>query len=174
MLNKPLKYVAIVLLTALFLYLLLDNSADISLPVTLNTQIENAVFTDYEGNIISLDRFEGKLVLLDFWETWCVPCLRSFPGLAELQNEQPERFVVIAVSPGMSDEDEDVLKFIAEHPEYPFVWVKGFELADALNIEGIPYKIFVGPDGKYITTELGSRGPARDKQKIEELMREIF
>ena len=56
-------------------------------------------FVDAEGGRVSLAGFEGKVVLLNFWATWCAPCRREMPDLAELQREfGPDGFVVVAVS----------------------------------------------------------------------------
>ena len=47
--------------------------------------------------VLSLDQFRGKIVVLNFWASWCPPCLEEFPSLAELQQEMPG-IVVLAVS----------------------------------------------------------------------------
>lgn len=133
--------------------------------------IEEASFVSIaSGDRIYVSDFEGKVVLVDFWETWCVPCLNSMPTFQQILDEQPDRFVVLAVSPGWSDTAEDVRNFMGQH-DYDFVFVMDEdEITTQLGISGIPYKVFVGPDGKYITTEMGSRGQQRDYAKIMEIL----
>jgi thiol-disulfide isomerase/thioredoxin len=136
--------------------------------------IENASFVSIEDGEtrINVSDFEGKLVLVDFWETWCVPCLNSMPTFQQLQDEFPDQFVVLAVSPGWSDEMEDVRQFMSNH-EYDFVFVyDDTGVANTLEISGIPYKVFIGPDGKYVSTEMGSGGHQRDYTKILTLIQE--
>lgn len=133
--------------------------------------IENATFKDWDGNTVSLADFRGKTVLIDFWETWCGPCLNAMPALNRLMNDYPDDFVVLAVSPGWSDSEETVRRFIDEH-DYDFVFVHDSELATALEIRGIPYKVYVDPQGKYIKNETGSRGPDREYELISQVIEE--
>lgn len=135
--------------------------------------IEEAVFEDFDGNPVSLQDFEGKVVLIDLWETWCVPCLVSFPTLQSLMDDYPDKFVVLAVSPGIMDSPDMVREFAAGHP-YTFSYVFGFDLADDLQIAGIPFKIYIAPDGSYFKHTVGSRGPERDYQDAVEVLRYFF
>lgn len=134
--------------------------------------IENASFISLDGERINVSDFEGKVVLVDFWETWCMPCLNVMPTFQQLLDEHPDDFVVIAVSPGWSDTEDDVREFISNNP-YEFIFVMDDEdVADRLGVRGIPYKVFLGPDGKYISTELGAGGHQREYTKIKEILKE--
>jgi thiol-disulfide isomerase/thioredoxin len=71
-------------------------------------------FTTSEGEYVSLDELQGKVVLLDFWGTWCPPCVASIPGLRDLNKKYGKdgSFVMISVS---SDGDEEKWKnFVAK------------------------------------------------------------
>jgi thiol-disulfide isomerase/thioredoxin len=121
--------------------------------------LNNASFRDYEGNQVTLDQFKGKVVMIDFWETWCTPCLKAFPSMSKAMNDYPNDFVVLAVNLGESDQDSDVERFRNTNPDYPFVWVKDSELlANQLQVPGIPFKVFIAPDGSYHSHELGLSG----------------
>src|SRR5690625_996620 len=54
--------------------------------------IANATFSDLDGNEVNIADFRGKLVLIDFWESWCGPCLQVFPAMQELIEEHPDKF----------------------------------------------------------------------------------
>lgn len=146
----------------------MQMSEDIEADVPVDA-IESAVFTDWDGNEVKLTDFRGKTVLIDFWETWCGPCLNAMPALDKLMDDYPDDFVVIAVSPGWSDTEEAVRRFIDEH-DYDFVYVHDEKLATALEIRGIPYKVYIDPQGKYIKNETGSRGPDREYELISEVI----
>ncbi len=135
----------------------------------LTTIVQDASITDLEGNLVNLDDYKGKIVMLDFWETWCTPCIRSFPGMAKAMMEHPDDFVILAISPGFMDSEDDMRTFIDENP-YPFIWATGVDLATDLGIEGIPYKVFLDRDGNVHSVEMGSRGPERDYEKLVELI----
>lgn len=130
--------------------------------------IQKATFTTLEGEAVSLSDFEGKLVLIDFWETWCAPCLKSFKDMQKVKEEYPDRFVVLAVNPNFADEPEDVRQFVEEN-DYDFVFVHDTdELHKTLGVRSLPYKVFMDPDGNYIETDIGSL--AEDYQHIKELI----
>ncbi len=131
--------------------------------------VESAVFEDWDGNEVAISDFRGKTILIDFWETWCGPCLTMMPTLDRLVEEYGDDFVVLAVSPGWSDTEEVVRRFIEEH-DYNFEFVYNSELASALEIRGIPYKVYVKPDGTFYKAETGSRGPQQEYTNISQLI----
>lgn len=126
--------------------------------VDYNTALQAATFADLNGNTVRLSDFKGKTVMIDFWETWCTPCLKAFPSMSKAMKDFPDSFVVLAVNLGESDLDADVARFRDSNPDYPFVWLKDTGLADQLQVPGIPFKIFVAPDGTYHSHELGLSG----------------
>jgi thiol-disulfide isomerase/thioredoxin len=138
---------------------LLDKLNGPSEAVDYVSILSTASFRDYQGNVVTLDQFKGKVVMIDFWETWCTPCLKAFPSMAKAMNDYPNDFVVLAVNLGESDQDSDVERFRNANPDYPFAWLKDSELlANQLQVPGIPFKIFISPDGSYHSHELGLSG----------------
>lgn len=133
--------------------------------------VEKAAFTTLDGEGVEMSDYEGKVVLIDFWETWCKPCLASFPTLDKLANEYPDRFVVLAVTPGFADTKEDARKFTAEH-DYNFVYLyDSGKLHQKLGVQGIPFKVFVDADGEFIDASMGSYGPEGDYKHTLEMIR---
>lgn len=134
--------------------------------------VEQATFTDLEGNMVDLSEYKGKVVLIDFWETWCKPCLQSFPTMQNLMEEFPEKFVVLAVTPGFTNSVEDAREFAEEH-EYDFVYLYDEnKLHQKLNVQGIPFKVFVDAEGNFIESSLGSRGPKGDYEHTKNIIQE--
>jgi thiol-disulfide isomerase/thioredoxin len=161
-------------LSTLFLFLILTISAcaqgQPQLTDSQKKSIQNASFKTLDGKTIKLSDYKGKVVILDFWETWCGPCLKFMPTVSKAQKNYSADFVVIAVSPGWSDELNDVKKFVAEK-NYGFTHVFGKELATELNITGIPYKVFIAADGSIIKAQMGISGSAeRDYQEVVEII----
>lgn len=134
--------------------------------------VEQATFVNLDGEEVPISRFEGKVVLIDFWETWCKPCLASFPTMQKLMDDYPEDFIVLAVSPGWVDSKEDAREFRQEH-DYDFVYLYDENnLHETLNVQGIPYKVFVDAGGGFVEASLGSRGPQGDYKHAEDLIKE--
>lgn len=136
--------------------------------------IQDAVFTDLEGNEVTLARYEGKVLVIDFWETWCGPCLQVFPSLQELKEEYPDQFEVLAVTLGIAEGPEEALAFKDEH-EYDFQYLYDeFNVSDQLGIYSIPFKMYIDPDGNLIRHEIGSKGRQGDYESAKAVITEYF
>lgn len=153
-----------------------SQSADVP-EQDLNEQratIQNASFVDLDGNTVELDQFEGKLVLIDFWESWCGPCLQVFPAMEELRGEYPDQFEVLAVTVGLTEGPEEAKAF-ADENDYPFTWLYDEnEVFEQLGGTGIPFKVFISPEGELIEIEMGSRGREGDYDKTKAKIEEYF
>ena len=104
--------------------------------------------TSADGEYISLDDLKGKVVLLDFWGTWCPPCVASLPGLRDLNKKfsKDSSFVMISVS---SDSDEEKWKqFIAAEK---MVWVQFLDreraVQRAFRVSAFPTYILLDGEG---------------------------
>ncbi len=108
----------------------------------------------------------GKVVLVDFWASWCGPCKKSFPAVKELQEKYgPKGFVVVAVS---LDEDEaDMRAFLKKNP-VPFTILRDAKakLADLAGVEGIPASFMLDREGKVRHAHVGYAGD-KTKQELE-------
>jgi thiol-disulfide isomerase/thioredoxin len=104
-------------------------------------------FRTRENETISNNSLRGKVVLLDFWGTWCPPCRESVPMLKNVQKKYAAKpFQLVGIS---SDDDEDVWKtFIqAQHMNWSEYLDSSSELQEAFNIDSFPTYIVVDKDG---------------------------
>ncbi|MEX0648277.1 MAG: TlpA disulfide reductase family protein [Balneolaceae bacterium] len=136
--------------------------------------VENARFHDLDGNEVSIGDFRGKLVLIDFWESWCGPCLQVFPAMEELRGEYPDEFEVLAVTVGLNEGPEEAREFAEEHGyDFNFLYDE-YEVFTRLGGQGIPFKAIVSPEGKVISIEMGSHGRQGDYDRMKEKINEYF
>ena len=173
------KYYNVIFIPVLILGFLLSgcsggDSGDRASYNTPEEIVENAVFTDLDGNDVSIKDFKGSLVLIDFWESWCGPCLQVFPAMEELRAEYPDEFQVLAVTVGLNEGPEDARAFAEEHGyDFNFLYDEYGVFAD-LEGQGIPFKAYVDPDGNFIKIEMGSYGRQGDYNRAKALVMEYF
>jgi len=120
---------------------------------------------DLAGEPLSIAKFKGKVVLVDFWATWCGPCRGELPNvLAAYKKYHDKGFEIIGIS---LDQDENTLKsFIKENgmawPQYFDGLGWGSKLGQKYGINSIPMTFLLDQEGKIVAT--GLRGPALDAQ----------
>lgn len=114
--------------------------------------------TDIQGNLVSLSDLKGKTVLLDFWTTWCPPCLSDAPALDKLyQKYGGKELMIVGVS--VSEEREVVEKFLKAHPHnFPVVLTSENEMPRPYEIGLFPTYIVIAPDGTLATAVEGDQG----------------
>jgi len=146
-------------------------ASDLYLPGVGDTM--EFAFTDLEGNEVDLAKMKDKVILIDFWATWCGPCVAEMPNVIETYNKHNEAgFDVIGVS---LDEDKAALKQFIERNKMP--WPQYFdgkgwanEIAQRFGIGSIPATFLIGKDRKVVASNL--RGEALEEAVTEALGKE--
>ena len=121
--------------------------------------------TDLQGKTWTLKDLKGKVVLVNFWATWCPPCRKEMPDLNALyQRFKDQGFVILAIS----DEEVDKVKpFIAERSiTYPVMLDPGRKVNELFQVEGIPKSFVYDREGKLVAQSIDMR---TQKQFLEML-----
>ena len=107
---------------------------------------------DLDGQAVSMSQFKGKVVLLDFWASWCGPCIGDLPNLRKIKEQvaaQPVVFLNVSL-----DANEAAWKqAIAKH-EIKGVHVRSNQVAQAYNVSGIPRYYLIDPQGLIVEDKL--------------------
>jgi thiol-disulfide isomerase/thioredoxin len=126
---------------------------------------------DIEGKEVALSSFKGKVVLLNFWATWCGPCKAEIPGFVELQEKYRDKLTIVGYS--VDDTAELAKKYAAEYKmNYPILLGEGREdVQDAYGpIWGIPASFLISKDGKVCRKHMGIAPKAVFEKEIVALL----
>jgi thiol-disulfide isomerase/thioredoxin len=112
---------------------------------------------------LPLDAYQGKVVIVDFWASWCVPCRRSFPWMNQMVRKYAEQgLVVIAVNLDRDREAADA--FLSEIPvEFEVLFDADASLAREFGVEAMPNSFVFGRDGELIARHLGFKVKKQDE-----------
>lgn len=117
----------------------------------------NFAVTTLDGQHVSLDDLKGKVVLLDFWATWCGPCRSALPHMKSIARKfQGQPFVVLSVS---LDKSEDEWKDFITKNEMTWLHYRdgGFEgrISKLFGVEAIPHTVTIDADGVLQDEQIG-------------------
>jgi len=116
-----------------------------------------------------LPEFQDKVVLVDFWASWCDPCKASFPAMGELQKKYGAKgFVIIAVN--VDEKRSDMDDFLKDNPA-PFTVMRdgGQKLVEKAGIGTMPSSFLIDRSGKVRFTHSGFKGAETKKKYAEEI-----
>ncbi|MFT6733804.1 MAG: thiol-disulfide isomerase/thioredoxin [Polaribacter sp.] len=101
-----------------------------------------------EKPLLALNQYEGKVIYLDFWASWCIPCRKSFPWLNKMQSKyKSDNFVVIAVN--LDKKQSLATDFLLKYPaNFEIIYDPKGTLAKKYKIKGMPSSVLFGKDGK--------------------------
>ncbi|MBM3215987.1 TlpA family protein disulfide reductase [Candidatus Poribacteria bacterium] len=110
--------------------------------------------TNLAGESVSLKSFAGKGVILDFWATWCAPCVQEIPHFADIYEANKEKGIVV-VGISLDDQRDQVVQFVQQTKvPYPILHGSADELAkvaaDYGGIQYIPTTFFIDPNGRIV------------------------
>ena len=126
--------------------------------------------TDIEGKKLALSDYRGKVVLLDFWATWCTPCREEIPHFVEMQQKYgPKGFQVVGIS--MDDDAKPVKAFYQEYKmNYP-VAVGDDKLAESFGgVLGLPVNFIIDSDGRIVRKFVGATEVSTFDKEVEALL----
>ncbi|HEX3809070.1 MAG TPA: TlpA disulfide reductase family protein [Rhizomicrobium sp.] len=114
-------------------------------------------FTDAKGQRHTLAEFKGRYVLLNLWATWCAPCVRELPALAQLQAAIPkDKFTIVAVDVGRNT-PADAAAFLKSHHAAVLDVYQDSDIAliRVFGAFGLPMSVLIDPQGREVARAMG-------------------
>ena len=135
---------------------------------TLTTTKEESINLEFKNQILSSKDYEGKIILLNFWATWCKPCIEEMPSFNNLSQKYKDKFIIIGILFERNKDKKELNDFIIKYKiKFPItLGEENFRIAKAFDdVSMIPESFLFDKNGKLVKKFLG---------KIEEKDLEFF
>ena len=132
------------------------------------------VLPDMEGEQHALQDYRGRVVLLNFWATWCPPCRREMPALERLYQQLGEEGLVVLAVNQWEDPDH-VFAYTGElnvFPSFPILFDPDSSVAERYGVKGLPSSFLLDRDGRLRYRAIGGR--AFDHPEVERTVRALL
>lgn len=125
-----------------------------------------------DGKVVKSSELAGKVVLVNFWATWCGPCKEEMPSLARLQQQlDPSRFTMLAVTTDL--QRQGIAHFLSQlGVSLPFLFDEDQEVSRSFMVRGLPATIVIARDGALVGRAVGPR--AWDSADALAMMRQVL
>ena len=134
---------------------------------------KNFTLPDLDGKPHKLSDYRGKVVLVNFWATWCPPCRREMPSMERLsQRLKDQPFAILAIN--QQEDPEQVFVFTGQldpSPTFPILFDRNSKVANAWGVLGLPASFIVDPQGRVVYRAMGGR--EFDHPEIEKAIRKL-
>lgn len=124
------------------------------------------------GKNVSLSDYKGKVVILDFWATWCAPCRKGIPDLISLQKEYKDKVAVIGISLDRENTIAAVPDFVNKMGiNYPVVYFNDQVINDFGGVSAIPTTFIIDQHGNIVKKIVGLYPKSEYENRVKELIK---
>lgn len=148
-----------VLLTALLLAVGTGAQAELQslTPIPNTPMAPDFTLDDLNGDAHSLSDYRGRVVILNFWATWCPPCRREMPSM-ERAWQQLKKHDVVMLAVDVGEDLDTVYTFLADYPvSFPLLLDEQAEVVRKFPVRGLPTSYVIDPEGRLVYQAIGGR-----------------
>jgi thiol-disulfide isomerase/thioredoxin len=129
-------------------------------------EIDKIRLTDLKGQSIDLKTYEGKTIFINFWATWCKPCVQEMPSIVGAQNILQKENIIFLLA---SDESAQQIEEFSTKSKFKFNYVK-IENSEEMNVQTLPVTFIFNSKGNLVFSEAGLR-KWDDKNNIDMILK---
>jgi len=129
-----------------------SSTSQNSNPNNLDISQTKSIYLDLENNKVNLSSFKGKKILINYWATWCGPCIQEMPSLLRAQEQLKSEYVFLLVS----EESPQRISRFKSRKSFNLNYIRSSVTLASLGIYSLPITIIYDEEGKEIKTIEGS------------------
>lgn len=150
--------------TGLLFVFFLSTFGSAQTPISIDLQ-------DLNGGHHKLEDYKGKIVLLNFWATWCVPCAGEMPLLGEMQSRYKDKIVILAASIDDPADKDKLQPFLEKHKAGNLTLMVGptLDTLSDLQLGSLPDTMFFDANGKLVSKSVGALKRAYLEHRLAEM-----
>jgi thiol-disulfide isomerase/thioredoxin len=134
-------------------------------------KVSNFQFKTIDNRIFDLSQFNGKVIIVDFWATWCPPCTKEIPHFIELQEKYKNEVQFIGLNVG--EKESEIKEFIKSMGINYIIGYSNENIEKSFGgISGLPTTFIIGKDGKIKAKAIGYRSKEWFEKQIISALRE--
>ncbi|MGJ8734033.1 MAG: TlpA family protein disulfide reductase [Cellulophaga sp.] len=145
------------------------SAAKIEVKEQVTLQNYNWKFTNAKGDVYNLQDYKGKVVLINFWATWCPPCVAEMPSLQKLYTDYQDKVVFVFLA---SDKVAKVNAYLKENNFSFNVYYSNYKLPKELSHDVIPTTYILSKSGEIVVQETGAKD--WNSTKTREILNELL
>lgn len=130
-----------------------DKGNDMTAQKLIESELGKIKLSELDNKPIDLNQYKGKIVFINFWATWCKPCLQEMPSIQKARELLKNENIVYFFA---SDEDVEQIEEFKKNHSYTLHFVKANNM-ESLGLMALPTTYIFNPDGKLIFSEMGYR-----------------
>ncbi|MEP1489538.1 MAG: TlpA disulfide reductase family protein [Algibacter sp.] len=118
---------------------------------------------DYNGSIFNFETVKGKVVLINFWATWCPPCIAEMPSMQSLYNDYSDKIEFVFVS----NESSQTIREFLDKKKYTFnVYSPVNSAPESFDVSSIPRTFLIDKKGNIVIDKIGASNWDSDKVRV--------
>ncbi|MDZ4752911.1 MAG: TlpA disulfide reductase family protein [Phycisphaerae bacterium] len=145
-----------------------------AIAIEAETLAPDFALKDTDGKTVELSDLRGKVVVIEFWATWCAPCMSAIPTIASVVKDAGSDVVFLAINVDDNESAKHIQSFLRAKKLDVRALVRGKETSKKYDVGPIPHSVVIGRDGKIVGKHVGFNNERAFKAKLSGEIRDAL